>query len=945
MSYTPSSETNFNLRTYTVPNVGEVDFVLGGSGKRFTAISPINNQTGVVLSPLIDWSDSDPEDVDAYLLLIGTDPNLSNPIIEVVVFDQTSYQITEDLDSNTTYYWKVIPGSEGEAPEPPPEPDPAPDQINTRAGDEESLRLHAEALAVGGWYDSTGWSADSMSLEDEIYGVIVDTIDGELRVVEIDLMSNNLRGTLPEFPGLQHCWRARFKQIETGGDPSQIGQRITGPIPDSWGNNTKCTMLSFAGRLNASPSLNGTPADRWALADEEPGGYNMKFARAWNQFSPKSGSTNGVPDSLYNLKLKRLEIDGQNSQFQGTLKSGCANWEITHIWATGNSHYVNGESAFFGAMPSETKNWVNCVRFHLSPNEGITFWPDDCFEGWNNLVRVIALGGEHTQQFPSMTGLTKVLEIFTNNILFTDEYPLFFHDFEFIRTFNFVPHLFVDDRDLSFELSNINQTYGIGLSSASPIKGLTGSLFTGPETGYRGIIAFDLRQNQNLRNIITEGVWRWSALRYYRAQGTGGSTLPSRPPGEFGASLRGIYFQQSAMIGSLTSDWKNAGSIEDRGGIYATGNVSDFDSDGLGEHWIEDENANYTTDELVGMSLRHITGSGGTTRRAILSNTANRIYYRWWSDDLARGFNDMYVGAPYEITRNTNTDNRAFNQNISLNNNFLKGAVPVDVAPLHLMGNSYNISLNLFRMKDIAPAVANMEKRSRMNWLFIDPRTTHVHGTNFGATSSGDVTFTFNGNSVVIAINASNTPDQQAQAIADAINNDASIELSCEFISSGKALVFDTPLTGIEHAFKEIEYNNGGTGLTFESIGYTVSYAPQGRLSERPNYQNSSVKPQIPAGYEIPHFFLDETIIVASGAEALIDFSDEAYAGNTYTWYRKLNGESSFSLMAGETGNQLAIADFQSDNEGEYYMEIANPDAPAFTGENAMRSATKTLTL
>jgi len=76
---------------------------------------------------------------------------------------------------------------------------------NSRSGDEAALEVLYQSTNGSGWANSTGWSASGMSLSDNIYGVTVATINGELRVTKIDLRHNGLTGSIavPEIGNLK----------------------------------------------------------------------------------------------------------------------------------------------------------------------------------------------------------------------------------------------------------------------------------------------------------------------------------------------------------------------------------------------------------------------------------------------------------------------------------------------------------------------------------------------------------------------------------------------------------------------------------------------------------------------------------------------------------------------------------------------------------------------
>jgi hypothetical protein len=104
-----------------------------GSLGDFSLLSPEQGETVHTLTPTLDWEDSVPGygvrgldysahkgtgalysrnggracELDHYDVWLGTDPDYTNPIIYTDITDST-FTLTENLDDQTDYYWKVV---------------------------------------------------------------------------------------------------------------------------------------------------------------------------------------------------------------------------------------------------------------------------------------------------------------------------------------------------------------------------------------------------------------------------------------------------------------------------------------------------------------------------------------------------------------------------------------------------------------------------------------------------------------------------------------------------------------------------------------------------------------------------------------------------------------------------------------------------------------------
>jgi len=124
--YTPDSPLNDNSTLYwkvkAIDEDGQVTWsnqtdwyiYLNQSNEAplsFNLVDPADEITVSTLTPTFTWtnsSDNDPNDEITYTLWVGTDVNYSSGSFnEYANIEGTSYTLTEPLDANTTYYWKV----------------------------------------------------------------------------------------------------------------------------------------------------------------------------------------------------------------------------------------------------------------------------------------------------------------------------------------------------------------------------------------------------------------------------------------------------------------------------------------------------------------------------------------------------------------------------------------------------------------------------------------------------------------------------------------------------------------------------------------------------------------------------------------------------------------------------------------------------------------------
>ncbi|CAL2087745.1 T9SS type A sorting domain-containing protein [Tenacibaculum sp. 190524A02b] len=111
---TITGTNNLAIDNYTFNVVGTTNTTVKKASLEFnifestilapTLTSPVNNSTGINISPLLSWESDD--NSATYLLEIATDNNF-NTIIESSSLSENSYNTKQVTNFNTTYFWRV----------------------------------------------------------------------------------------------------------------------------------------------------------------------------------------------------------------------------------------------------------------------------------------------------------------------------------------------------------------------------------------------------------------------------------------------------------------------------------------------------------------------------------------------------------------------------------------------------------------------------------------------------------------------------------------------------------------------------------------------------------------------------------------------------------------------------------------------------------------------
>ncbi|REL23938.1 T9SS C-terminal target domain-containing protein [Rhodohalobacter sp. SW132] len=248
---------------------------------------------------------------------------------------------------------------------------------NSVQGDRQALVDLYNATGGGNWDNNSGWLKGNPS--NSWYGI---QVDGNGRVVRLDLFSNNLNGNLPGSIGnLSRLTYLNTKQ-----------NRLSGEIPESINNLGSLEWLLLSGVRQKDPNFRN---------DTYPGKKN----EATNSFS---GSIPFI-GNLSNLQV--LEIANQPNFENTPIPAEIGN--LKNLWFLSLQRNLHS-----GGVPKSFANLTNLRHLHLHYNKISEPLPE-IFEGWTD-AQYVRFGnnqipGEIPSTFDNMINL-RVLVLGKNNL-------------------------------------------------------------------------------------------------------------------------------------------------------------------------------------------------------------------------------------------------------------------------------------------------------------------------------------------------------------------------------------------------------------------------------------------------------------------------------------------------------------------------------------------------
>ena len=326
--------------------------------------------------------------------------------------------------------------------------------------DRAALVAFYNATIGANWTNNTDWLTNAPV--GQWYGV---TTDGNGRVTELNLTSNQLKGEIPpelgsltnlkvlalggnELTGTVPTWLGSLANLEvlslwenelTGGIPSELGRlanlevlslsdnQVTGEVPMELGNLANLKVLSLGGNelTGTIPTWLGSLANLEELylwENELTGGIPSEFGRLANLVELHLGNnqlTGEVPMELGNLaNLKVLSLGG--NELTGTIPTwlgSLANLEELYLWENELTEGIPTElgrlanlevlslsdNQVTGEVPVELGSLSNLKELWLSENQLTGEIPVE-LGSLSNLVKLVLWGNELTGEIPVALG-------------------------------------------------------------------------------------------------------------------------------------------------------------------------------------------------------------------------------------------------------------------------------------------------------------------------------------------------------------------------------------------------------------------------------------------------------------------------------------------------------------------------------------------------------------
>ncbi len=274
-----------------------------GSGSSSVSLnSPSDGSSYQPVNLTLDWETV--SGASDYQIQLAANSSFSSPVIDETVTEST-YDAS-GLDYSQTYYWRVQVNGDGDSGNWSTvysfttESESTAPVEGSQSGDEAALEALYQSAGGSGWSNRAGWSSSGMSLGDNIYGVTVESIDGELRVTQLDLHNNGLSGSI-DVPELGNLTQMRLFSVAFNSLNSQL--------PAELGNATNLKYLYLSYSDDVVPK-NEHPHEYV----QAPGGYTYDFHPGKDKGSERNIFTGAVPSNWGNLSnLKWLVLNWTDS--------------------------------------------------------------------------------------------------------------------------------------------------------------------------------------------------------------------------------------------------------------------------------------------------------------------------------------------------------------------------------------------------------------------------------------------------------------------------------------------------------------------------------------------------------------------------------------------------------------------------------------------------------
>ena len=423
----------------------------------------------------------------------------------------------------------------------------------------------AERAALVALYDATdgdNWTENANWKSQEPVGDWEGVTVENGVVTQLELRSNNLRGTLPSAMGdltsLKHL--SLWDNSLSGAIPAEIGKltrleglllrsnRLSGAIPSEIGNLTSLEVLWLANN-----SLSGAiPAEIGKLTRLEwltlfnnslSGAIPAEIGKLTNLRRLLLGGnfTGAIPTEIGNLtRLEELEF---GSNFTGAIP--------TEIWKLTNLRWLSLGSNFTGAIPTEIGNLTRLERLSLGSNFTGAI-PTEIGNLTN--LRWLSLGGNFTGAIPTEIGnLTRLEELWLPDNSLTGSIPTEIGNL--ISLTNLQLHSNSLTGAIPAEIGNLTNLLALDLSQNSLSGAIPAEI--GNLTRLRSLALW----NNSLTGDIPAEIGKLTSLE---ALWLGNNSLSGDIPAEIGdlTSLRELSLYDNSLSGDIPAEIGKMTSLE-----------------------------------------------------------------------------------------------------------------------------------------------------------------------------------------------------------------------------------------------------------------------------------------------------------------------------------------------------------------------------------------------
>ncbi|MEL7834384.1 hypothetical protein [Fodinibius sp. Rm-B-1B1-1] len=263
-------------------------------------------------------------------------------------------------------------------------------------GDRQALMDLYEATGGTGWHNDSGWGSGNP--DNSWHGI---EVDGQGRVVEVNLRSNGLQGELPE--SLGNLTKVTYFNVKQN--------RLSGTLP--WNGIGNMTSLQYL-------LLNGRTVDPRPNEAYHHPGKDLSGSYSDERTNDFTGSMGAQVGNLSNLI--HLELMGVNSDHTGL--TGPIPKEIGKLTKL-EGLFLSYNS--FDSLPTSMSNLTNLYQFGIIESK-LTGELPSWIANWTKLKYLLIEDNGFSGSIPDLSNLSDLQAFIAKKNAFTGEIPRYFFD-------------------------------------------------------------------------------------------------------------------------------------------------------------------------------------------------------------------------------------------------------------------------------------------------------------------------------------------------------------------------------------------------------------------------------------------------------------------------------------------------------------------------------------